>query len=222
MKSTKGADVATPAASYGRHIDKGHGLLCWANEIEVVCPKCGEHGVLKGNGRQGSFTCLACAYRAQSDTTGWVGEVEAAGRRRCPACGTKWITVSKTYASATNATQDLMGTCPNCSEQSHVQVTLWPSKPYDHSVDPFLGLELALKENTRHGAVWVYNASHLAELKAFLAASIREDYDQGSSYFSRLPTWMKAAKNRDDVLKAVGRLEKRARTTVHPPSPHTA
>jgi hypothetical protein len=136
----------------------------------------------------GAFTCLHCAYQARTDSTGWVGEVEARGQRRCPDCGTKWIEVSKTYPTASNARQDLMGTCPQCGKRNQVHVNIFPRVPYDHSIDPFLGLELALKEATRHGVVWVFNASHLAELKAFIRAKVREGSSYHRSYFSRLPT----------------------------------
>jgi DNA-directed RNA polymerase subunit RPC12/RpoP len=203
-----------------RHLDKGRWLLSWANEVEVLCPRCGEHGLLTGDAYyknwHGHFTCMKCAYQARTDTTGWVGEVEARGRRRCPDCGTKWIHVSKTYSSPSNSRQDLMGTCPHCKKRNQVHVEIWPSVPYDHSVDPFLGLELALKERTRHGDIWVYNATHLAELKVFISASLREDCNKQWSYFSRLPTWIKSAKNRDEVLRAVVRLESRALTRFKP------
>lgn len=204
-------------AGTSRYLDKGKWLLSWANEVEVICPRCGEQGVLRGNAHYkswgGSFTCLNCSYQARTDTTGWVGEVEARGRRRCPDCGTKWIHASKTYPNASNAGQDLQGKCPHCGKRNQVHVEIFANKPYDHSVDPFLGLDLALKENTRHGVVWVYNASHLAELKLFIEAKVREDYNHGWSYFARLPTWIKTAKNRDEVLKALTKLERKARTS---------
>lgn len=201
-----------------RRVHPGPWLLSWANEVEVLCPKCGEHGVLRGDAHyktwHGAFTCLRCAYRARTDT-GWVGEVEARGTRRCPYCGTKWISVSRIYATASNSRQNLMGTCPHCAKRNQVHVTVSPRVPYDHSVDPFLGMELALEEQTRHGLVWVYNATHLVELRTFIGAKVRERYRQ-SSYFGRLPAWIKAAKNRNDVLEALAKLEARALTAMPP------
>ena len=78
--------------------------------------------------------------------------------------------------------------------------------------DPYLRLPLQLQTRTRHGVLYAYNAAHLDWIEAFVAAPLRERrIDRGManrSIASRLPTWIKAAKNRDDVLRALGRLRR--------------
>ncbi|MFB7337698.1 hypothetical protein ACFC00_39790 [Streptomyces adustus] len=70
---------------------------------------------------------------------------------------------------------------------------------------------LWLETTTRHGTIWAYNLEHLDLLRRFVAASLRERapwYEHGRkmTYVARLPAWIKSAKNRDEVLRAIDRL----------------
>lgn len=58
--------------------------------------------------------------------------------------------------------------------------------------------------------VWAYNADHLAYIAEFISADLRERNAVGNgSLCSRLPDWMKSARNRVKVLKAIRRIEAR-------------
>ncbi len=61
------------------------------------------------------------------------------------------------------------------------------TEPFDHAIEPFFGLTLALKEETRLGTVWAYNAEHLNQLKLYISAKLRESATYKWSYFTRLP-----------------------------------
>ncbi|MEV0908282.1 hypothetical protein [Streptomyces hokutonensis] len=70
---------------------------------------------------------------------------------------------------------------------------------------------LWLRTGTRHGELWAYNVQHLDLIRRFVAADLRERapwYDHGRkmTLVARLPVWMKSAKNRAEVLRAVDRL----------------
>ncbi|MBK3565224.1 MULTISPECIES: hypothetical protein [unclassified Streptomyces] len=70
---------------------------------------------------------------------------------------------------------------------------------------------LWLRTGTRHGELWAYNLQHLDLIRRFVAADLRERapwYDTGRkmTLVARLPAWIKSAKNRDEVLRAVDRL----------------
>jgi hypothetical protein len=56
--------------------------------------------------------------------------------------------------------------------------------------------------------LWAYNAEHLNVLEEYVSAHLRE---RGHSVthmtmLERLPKWIKDAKHRDEVLRAIGRL----------------
>jgi hypothetical protein len=79
--------------------------------------------------------------------------------------------------------------------------------------DPYLRLSLHLQTRTRHGVLYAYNAAHLDWIEGFVAAPLRERRIAhgiaNRSVASRLPAWVKVAKNRDDVLRALGRMRRR-------------
>jgi hypothetical protein len=76
--------------------------------------------------------------------------------------------------------------------------------------DPYLRLALRLQARTRHGVLYAYNGAHLDWIAVFVAAPLRERrIEHGSanrSIASRLPVWVKSAKNREGVLRAVARM----------------
>ncbi|GAA4513869.1 hypothetical protein GCM10023191_081600 [Actinoallomurus oryzae] len=85
--------------------------------------------------------------------------------------------------------------------------------------DPFFGLPLWLQTPCRGKVLWAYNERHLDALAAYVAATLRERGDgPAMSMAACLPTWIKAAGNRDDVLRAVERLRAQHADPHHRPS----
>jgi len=73
------------------------------------------------------------------------------------------------------------------------------------------GHTLYLTEQTRLGEIFVYNKIHLQYLKAYIEADLRERtyWNVSKTYFNRLPSWIKSARHRKEVLKAISRLEEK-------------
>ncbi|MGW1527919.1 hypothetical protein [Streptomyces sp. NPDC002159] len=87
-----------------------------------------------------------------------------------------------------------------------------PAGASQPATDPYFGLPLWLQVETRHGWLWAYNLEHLDLIRRFVQASLRERapwYDTGQkmTLVARLPVWIKRAKNRDDILRAVSRIQ---------------
>ncbi|WDE01906.1 hypothetical protein SG35_016280 [Thalassomonas actiniarum] len=132
------------------------------------------------------------------------------GRRPCSTCGYQWVRIEKVFDDATQIKgESAKSKCPQCKSENEVSLEFTRTEPIDHAIDPFWGLELALKEDTRHGTVWVYGATHLEQLKLYISAQLREGGGTKWSYFTRLPKWLKTSKNRELVLKAIAKLENR-------------
>ncbi|WP_030691123.1 hypothetical protein [Streptomyces globisporus] len=79
------------------------------------------------------------------------------------------------------------------------------------ATDPYFGMPLWLQVETRHGWLWAYDLEHLDLIRRFVQASLRERapwYDTGQkmTLVARLPVWIKRAKNRDEILRAVSRI----------------
>jgi hypothetical protein len=72
-------------------------------------------------------------------------------------------------------------------------------------------MPLWLQIETRHGWLWAYNLQHLDVIRRFVQASLRErapwyDTGQKTTLVACLPAWIKRAKNRDEILRAVSRI----------------
>lgn len=74
----------------------------------------------------------------------------------------------------------------------------------------YAGLPLFLTSDVSGNALWAYNLVHLAEIEAYVTAVIRERQpNRNASFASRLPAWVKSAKNRAAVQKACKRMRAR-------------
>jgi hypothetical protein len=101
-------------------------------------------------------------------------------------------------------------TCQSCSytkDWHGTTITL------GNPTDSYFGLPLWLQTEVGDRTLWAYNDRHLQFIKAFVQATIRERSEhpgqgwRNQSVISRLPEWIKLAKNRKRVLKAIALLE---------------
>ncbi|WP_417347180.1 hypothetical protein [Ferrimonas sp.] len=204
-----------------RYRDPGYPLRYWATQVEVNCPKCDCVALIKGNpdirAWHATLFCPHCAHTLKTGKSHWQGPVAGFGSRPCQRCGFQSVHCNLAFESASQVSSPVgHAPCPNCQTDNAIELSFTRSAPADHAIDPYFGLELALKEPTRHGVVWVYGAAHLKALKAYIQASLREGSGLKWAYFTRLPTWIKSGKNREEVLKAIARLERRAVSQANP------
>jgi hypothetical protein len=71
------------------------------------------------------------------------------------------------------------------------------------SIDWYFRLPLWLQISCCGETLWAYNQKHLEMLENYVAAKLRE---RRNSFLSKLPKWLKSAKNCDEVLKAIAKL----------------
>ncbi|ONF71350.1 hypothetical protein [Amycolatopsis keratiniphila] len=75
------------------------------------------------------------------------------------------------------------------------------------AVPRYRGLELWLQAPCKGEILWAYREAHLDYLERYVASGLREQApNRNSSLASRLPAWIKSAKNRDDVVRALSRM----------------
>jgi hypothetical protein len=100
-------------------------------------------------------------------------------------------------------------TCDGCGTITDASYEMSPVGVPDAVVDNCYGLPLWLQTPCAGHTLWAFNARHLAYLKEFLQADLRERRGTAhASVVSHLPGWLKQAKHRDEALRAVGRLER--------------
>lgn len=83
--------------------------------------------------------------------------------------------------------------------------------------NPTMGLPLRMRAQTRHGDLLAWNEAHLDYIETWLSGTLREETRpsgggvRNRSIVSRLPAWAKAARNRDELLKAIAKARLKAR-----------
>jgi len=195
-----------------RFIDTGKHLIQFADEVLVNCVRCGSPGTVVANWIPykwvAQFDCKHCHLELRSADEDWVGPVRLWGRVPCGYCGHKWLSPYIDYpAPLENPPSSIPASCPQCGHQCLVNASMRRIVPGDQCIDPHFGLPLRLVADTRHGSVWAYNRRHLAELSGYVSATLRVRQGGGNgAMFSRLPKWMKLAKHRDEIAKALSRI----------------
>ncbi|MBB1159030.1 hypothetical protein [Amycolatopsis dendrobii] len=102
------------------------------------------------------------------------------------------------------------GRC-GCVRDARDPVQLGPASP-GIVRDPFLRQPLWLQTDFDGQVLWAYNERHLDYLEAYVAARLREGYLTANhariwmAMADRLPTWLKAANNRERILRSIARM----------------
>ena len=97
-------------------------------------------------------------------------------------------------------------TCTRCAAHRRQGARAWAR--------PTMGLPIRLCAATRHGTLYAYNEEHLDYIEDYVRSGLRREIVEpgrfrNRSVASRLPRWVKAAGNRDEVLKAIGTMRKK-------------
>ena len=75
------------------------------------------------------------------------------------------------------------------------------------SFDWYFRLPLWLEISCCGETLWAYNEKHLEFIESYVAAKLRERIPfKNKSLASRLPQWIKSAGNREEILRAIGKL----------------
>ncbi len=130
---------------------------------------------------------------------------------RCPKCGAL-ARSSKIPPDAGDLFAPRRLVCSSCAyvKEWNARTILPPHG--DDARDEYFQLPFFLQVHCATGVLWAYNAEHLQYLKSWLEAPLRSrrsDHSTGwanSSALSRLPKWLKLAKNRAAVSTALHKL----------------
>jgi ribosomal protein S27AE len=192
-----------------RFDDGGRYLAELLDHADVRCPACGRRAVMTSgtNERLARVVCRSCPYTASFEETGWLGPMRGSVKRRCGLCG-QWLE-RRFHGPRPPRVVHLVCACgfEFDEEVTRQRETTGP-------VDPVFGLPLWLTTRFRSKVVWAYNVEHLQFLRDYVTADLRQRVpNRNSSLASRLPAWMKSAKNRAGVLSALDELGEQAGAT---------
>lgn len=191
-----------------RFRDHGRTLAAFDGIYLVECPRCQACARSEGlpwNESQPppKVTCGSCGFNQRGSSATWHGDWSAHVSFYCPHCSTR----HERRFRGCRGLDRMTFRCSSCDME--ITKKLWwhrcgPSVPHD----PHFGLPLWLVAPVRGRTLWAFNYEHLAFLKDFVAATLRErDANVNRSQASRLPNWLTARANREIVLTAIQRLE---------------
>lgn len=175
-----------------------------ADRVLVECPHCKSKALVKA--AESRFLCGSCGKSQTASSPGWVGMAKARIRRKCGWCGhqLRWSERRPGPHARKVAVH-----CPECSRTSYIAV-LWTPDPSQAPHDPCFGYPLWLQTRCAGQVLWAYNEDHLEFLRDYVGASLRERTPNANATLaSRLPTWIKMAKHRPAVLRAIKRLQEK-------------
>lgn len=195
-----------------RYCSLGSVKQSYMNEFLVVCPKCGKDAVVQNyNGYfpgDGKVTCSNCMFNETvKDNTRYKMIV----KRNCDNCG-KAISIE--IPNQKKPSMQVTVPCPHCG----ITRTFEPrNEPYKiqykssgFASDPLFNLPLWLQIEIKGNLFWAYNRRHLHDIKTYEQAKLRERQTKGyTTMVERLPKFIKDAKNRAAILKAIEQLDKK-------------
>lgn len=173
-----------------RFLDSGKTIGTFGDEFLVRCPRCQR------------CARVARAAPAQSDKP--ASEQSFDPRRcTCPHCAfvEEWNKDTPAKSGPQESTFQLA-----MARRGRVSASIVIGGPADW----YFRHPLWLQTSCCGHVLWAYNAAHLAFLREYVQADLRERVpvqNTNNTLASRLPRWMKSAKNRDEVLKGIARLD---------------
>lgn len=193
-----------------RFDDKTTYLGQFMESIAVECPNCHRKATVEckdypHSHKSARLACIECGFNEIQNENSWKGPVYGKVRRRCPYCG-KWL---EKHISGPRHPYLTELECLSCQSKIEEEI-IWFQDGHSRPYDPFFGLPLWFAIDVGGEILWAYNRHHLVFIKDYVEAKLRQRTpNRNSSLVSRLPSWIKHKKNRDKILKAISKIERR-------------
>ncbi|MBL7999469.1 MAG: hypothetical protein JNL32_12635 [Candidatus Kapabacteria bacterium] len=180
-------------------------------EFLVHCPKCGHCAtVTTEQSCDTSSDKLICQHCNHIEKKENLVRYNATVKRNCDNCG-KLIDV--TIPNNKKKIEELTLACSYCG-----QVRTYTPKHDIYGLiykgtgacDPIFHLPLWFQTEIKGETFWAYNRLHLTEIRSYVSAKLRErQTTTHTTMVERLPNFIKAAKNRATIIKAIDKLLKK-------------
>lgn len=182
-----------------------------SSQMAGLCPECQGSGIVTADQDNAYFRFLSCGHQATCDRTIYRYDVH----NQCKQCGRYYRVDIEDEAKQHFST--LHVACPYCG-------TIMPGKVHKTAEafsytgeikdgrEPYFGLELWFLTSFQGKPVWALNREHLAYLIDYLSADLREKpvgQMVTKTQADHLPTFMKAAKNRDRIVKLLQKMQEK-------------
>lgn len=190
-----------------RFTDSSQTLHHFSACVLVHCPRCKKKATVYTDHirKQSEVKCSECHFTEKAKK--WYGLTDLVVHQRCDTCG-NWIDM-RVRESKVRFTH-LRITCSGCGEEKLYKPLKEKVYAGSHqAIDPYFGLPLWLQAAFGNYTLWAYNYEHLQFLRAYIGAKLREKNGLSRRTLAlKLPLFIKAAKNRNALLKLLDKLER--------------
>ena len=184
----------------------------YMTEFIVECPKCSKEAmVTTGNPYSMDNGKLVCSQCQHSEKATDLIRYKSIVKRNCDNCG-KGFDIA--IPNQKEKVSELAVPCPHCGitrtyRPKHEEYKIsYPTK--GQAVDPIFNLPLWFQAGVRGDLFWAYNRAHLLEIKNYVSSKLRErQTTTHTTMVERLPNFIKDAKNRLAIVKAIEKLERK-------------
>jgi hypothetical protein len=182
----------------------------------VRCPKCARIASVSlvevsGHARwDARAVCVHCGFNqsVRYDGPQRRGPVFLTVDGRCGNCGGRLSWRRTRVSGGPGHPPVVFVTCRGCGARNR-RAASWRPKDAPEERDDYFGLPLWLQTECCGRVLWARNEGHLLFLERYVGAQLRERApNRNGSLASRLPSWMKQGKNRDEVLACLARLRR--------------
>jgi hypothetical protein len=186
-------------------------LYSYMREFSVECPKCKCEAIVTNDGTfrldNGRLTCRNCTY---SENASDLIRYKSIVKRYCDNCGKQFEAI---YPSEKEPAPRITVPCPHCGTIQDYKPKIEKYKAGYKSpgaVDPVFNLPLWFQVEIKGNLMWAFNRSHLSEIKSYVNAKLRERQTwKHTTMVEKLPQFIKAAKNREMIIKVIDKLERK-------------
>lgn len=187
-------------------------LLSYMKEFAVECPKCKGEAFVSTNGTfrldNGRLTCKNCMH---SEKAADLIRYKSIVKRYCDNCGKEFEAI---FPGQKEPATRITVPCPNCGTIQDYKPKIEEYRAgystHEKIVDPIFNLPLWFQAVVRGDVFWAFNRDHLQEIKNYVSAKLRERQTwKHTTMVEKLPQFIKAAKNRDTIIKVIERLQRK-------------
>lgn len=182
-------------------------LYDFMDEFFVHCPKCDGRAEIKipqyFDYKNGILECTSCHFSEKAND---LVRYRPSGKAKCHQC-LAFLDLDSVEGYKSIPTY-INVTCHSCHTINQVKENWEPYiAKYQEAgiIDPAFGLPLWFQDSVKGNIIWAHNLRHLTEIKNYVQATLRErTTDQFKmTMVEKLPNFIKLAKNRKEVLKAL-------------------
>lgn len=195
--------------SQDRYIGEPLRLYDLMNDFTVRCPKCDGKADITipryFDYKNGSLKCRDCHFSEKAQDR---IRYRISLKSKCHYCRERLKPDTKVRK---NVPKYINIICESCNVLNKISENLEAYIfKYNESgaIDPAFGLPLWYQDTVKGNIIWSFNFSHLTEIRNYVAATLRERTTDrfNMTMVEKLPDFIKMAKNRMEVLKAIDRM----------------